>query len=259
MALKIDNIEDLPFYYRVVSIVLFVFSFYLFYQFVRPDISAEGELMKTLRYTAFGASAVTCIMTLFRHGFIYRMLTLLLFVASFGGIWLYQSGGEAYALYDEVRAKTQAKTAEQPADYAAVPHKIVELMHSYADLESEPEYYASDLNDISAERNTPAAQASAEKALPKGDKAARAEERVSPAQIRETFINSIVKLNTAANQEVVEQYIWIFALKGPYEKVKYTWSEDNIPLLILYVLAVYAIAGFIVDVFAAGEDRWNLI
>ena len=75
----------------------------------------------------------------------------------------------------------------------------------------------------------------------------------------ETFINSIVKLNTAANQEAVEQYIWIFALKGPYEKVKYTWSEDNIPLLILYVLAVYAIAGFIVDVFAAGEDRWNLI
>ena len=53
--------------------------------------------------------------------------------------------------------------------------------------------------------------------------------------------------NTKKNQEK-----WV-------EKVKYTWSEDNIPLLILYVLAVYAIAGFIVDVFAAGEDRWNLI
>ncbi len=264
LALKIDNIEDLPFYYRVVSIVLFAFSFYLFYQFVRPDVSADGELMKSLQYTAFGVSAATCVMTLFRHGFLYRILTLLLFVGSLGGIWLYQAGGEAYALYDEVRVATQARTAQASAEYAFAPQKAVALMHSYADLESETEYYPSEGGswDLASEEAEPEANALAENALAEADKSkqdVKAEERLSPSQIRATFINSISKLNTAANQEAVEQYIWIFALKGPYEKVKYTWHEDNVPLLILYVLAVYAIAGFIIDVLAAGEDRWNLI
>ena len=180
------------------------------------------------------------------------------------GIWLYQAGGEAYALYDEVRVATQARTAQASAEYAFAPQKAVALMHSYADLESETEYYPSEGGswDLASEEAEPEANALAENALAEADKSkqdVKAEERLSPSQIRATFINSISKLNTAANQEAVEQYIWIFALKGPYEKVKYTWHEDNVPLLILYVLAVYAIAGFIIDVLAAGEDRWNLI
>lgn len=267
LALKIDNIEELPFYYRVVTIVLFVFSFYLFYQFVRPDISADGELMESLRYTAFGVSAATCVMTLLRRGFIYRTLTLLLFVFSFVGIWLYQSGGEAYALYDEVKAAAQTKTEEQPAEYASAPQKIVELMRTYAALDSEPEYYDlkiddGGLNAAPAKRQALAAGNSAGRGADSEDKTeqeSKEEQRQSPAQIRATFINSIIKSKMVSNKKELERYIWIFALKGPYEKVKYTWHEDNVPLLILYVLAVYAIAGCIVDVFAAGEDRWNLI
>ena len=57
----------------------------------------------------------------------------------------------------------------------------------------------------------------------------------------------------------MEQYAWIFALKNPYEKAKYSWYEDNVPLFILYIIALYATIAFIVDMLAAGEDRWNLI
>ena len=271
LALKIDNIEDFPFPYRLVSIILFSLSFYLFYQFVRPETYVEGELSQSLRYAAFAMCVATSLMTLLRNGFIYRTLTVILFAASLGGIWFYQSGGGAYALYDEVRSAAEAK-AEKAELTAGLPHKVVALSYGYASLEDAYAYNGSGGENLrrnngsmaAVERDIIAADAkpSADGYSDKEASNSGAEDknkRPSPQEIRAVFIDTLSNLNTAANQKTVDQYVWIFSLKAPYEKVMYTWNEDNVPLLILYVLALYAVAGFIVEVLAAGEDRWNLI
>ena len=223
LALKIDDFEDFPFIYRFISAAIFGAAFYFFVQFVKPDVFASGELTEPLKYGAYGACAAVCLLTFLRGGFILRTLCVLLFAASLGGIWVYQSSGDYYALHDEVVSASKAKN-EAPASK--------ELSHSYTSYES-----GQDAGDGGAERN-------------RGK---------SPEQLRSDFIEALSTLNTTANQEAVEQYTWVFALKAPYEKIKYSWYEDNVPLFILYIIAVYATAAFVIDILAAREDRWNLI
>jgi len=223
LALKIDDFEDFSFIYRFISAAIFGAAFYFFVQFVKPDVFASGELTEPLKYGAYGACAAVCLLTFLRGGFILRTLCVLIFAASLGGIWVYQSSGDYYALHDEVVSASKAKN-EAPASK--------ELSHSYTAYES-----AQDAGNGGAERT-------------RGK---------SPEQLRSDFIEALSTLNTTANQEAVEQYTWVFALKAPYEKIKYSWHEDNVPLFILYIIAVYATAAFVIDILAAGEDRWNLI
>lgn len=225
LALKIDDFEDFPILYRFISVLIFGAAFYFFAQFVKPDFFASGELTEPLKYGAFGACAAVCLLTFLRGGFLLRTLCVLVFAASLGGIWVYQSSGDYYALHEEIIAASKAKE-EAPASR--------EISHSYTSYDGEDEVPAA-LTD-----------------------AARSAEP-SPEKLRKDFIEAISSLNINSNQEAVEQYAWVFALKAPYEKAKYSWHEDNVPLFILYIIAVYATAAFVIDILAAGEDRWNLI
>lgn len=244
LALKFDDSEDLPFYCRFITVGIFILSFCLFWQFVTPAEFTSGELTQSLQYAAIGLCAATCVLTFLRGGFLYRVLTIVLFVASLGGIWIYQASGDAYTLYDEVRAMNKVQTMEKNTPAAAR-----ELSHSYTALDSEEEFYA-----MPEEASAPAAAKTGEKADSKAEN-----KNPSPAELRTNFVSALSKVNLSSNQEAVEQYIWIFALKAPYEEVKYDWNENNVPLLLLYMLVVYSIAVFAVDILSAGEDRWNLI
>ena len=221
LALKIDDFEDFSVIYRVISAAIFGAAFYFFVQFVKPDVFVSGELTEALKYGALGSCAMVCLLTFLRGSFLLRTLCVLMFAVSLGGIWLYQSSGDYYALHEEISAAAKAKN-EAPASK--------ELSHSYT----------------SYEEDSAAGQAQKAKSP-------------SPEQLRSDFVAALSTLDTNSNQEAVEQYAWIFALKNPYEKAKYSWYEDNVPLFILYIIALYATIAFIVDMLAAGEDRWNLI
>lgn len=221
LALKIDDFEDFSVIYRVISAAIFGAAFYFFVQFVKPDVFVSGELTEALKYGALGSCAMVCLLTFLRGSFLLRTLCVLMFAVSLGGIWVYQSSGDYYALHEEISAAAKAKN-EAPASK--------ELSHSYT----------------SYEEDSAAGQAQKAKSP-------------SPEQLRSDFVAALSTLDTNSNQEAVEQYAWIFALKNPYEKAKYSWYEDNVPLFILYIIALYATIAFIVDMLAAGEDRWNLI
>ncbi len=255
IGLKIDDIEDFPLYYRLLTIAIFGVAFYFFWQFVAPAEFTSGELSQSLQYGAIGLCAATCLLTFFRDGFLYRILTILLFVASLGGIWVYQSSGNAYALYDEVRAANKVQFVNKKSPSAAR-----EISHSYTASDSDDEFYMGS-EEFEEDYEAPAPAKAAPKAPAKADsKSAKKEEKApSPEELRSNFIKTLANVNISSNQEAVEEYIWIFALKEPYEKVKYNWSEDNIPLLILYILIVYNMVAFAVEILSAGRDRWNLI
>ncbi|MDD6173626.1 MAG: serine/threonine-protein kinase [Elusimicrobia bacterium] len=221
LALKIDDFEDFSVIYRVISAAIFGAAFYFFVQFVKPDVFVSGELTEALKYGALGSCAMVCLLTFLRGSFLLRTLCVLMFAVSLGGIWVYQSSGDYYALHEEISAAAKAKNEAPPSK---------ELSHSYT----------------SYEEDSAAGQAQKAKSP-------------SPEQLRSDFVAALSTLDTNSNQEAVEQYAWIFALKNPYEKAKYSWYEDNVPLFILYIIALYATIAFIVDMLAAGEDRWNLI
>ena len=209
VALKIDDMDSLPFYWRVGGALLFILSFYTFGQFVIPGDIAEGELSELLKNAAIGLCAITCIITFFREGFLYRLITIAVFVCALGTIWLEGTSSEVYSLNKEITALSQVAKEDRPS--AALKAGTVN-------------------NDD-----------------------------ISPDELREKFINKLASVNDTSKQETIEEYEWLFALQTPYEKLKYTWNSDNVPLFILYVLVAYAIAAFIVEMLATGEDRWNLI
>ena len=210
VALKIDDMEELPFYYRVGGLLLFLLSFYTLWQLVAPTNPATGELTDSLFYVVVGICSATCIMSFLREGFLFRVFTIALFFCGLSSIWLYGASGNVYSLHKDVNIASQVSD-----EYRTEPQT---------------------------------AQSAGE------DK-----QNKSPEKMRENFINALAQVNIVSEQETVEQYEWLFALKEPYEKIRYTWKSDNIPLFILYILMAYAIAVFIIDMFAAGEDRWNLI
>lgn len=208
IALKIDDMEELPFYYRVGGLLLFILSFYTFWQLVAPANPATGELTDSLFYIVAGICGATCVMSFLRDGFLFRAFTIILFFLGLSSIWLYGASSNVYSLHKEINIASQA----------------------------------SDVKLAQAEQTQ------------NQDK-----ENPSPEILRENFINTLAQVNIVSEQETVEQYEWLFALKEPYEKIRYTWKSDNIPLFILYILMMYAIAVFIIEMFAAGENRWNLI
>ena len=215
VALRIDDEDELPFFYRFLNILLFALAFYLYYQFVMPADGIEGELTEPLKYGAIGLCAATGIISLFRYGLIYRALTVCLFFISLFGISMYTTSLDAYSINREVTQMQQDK--EQP--------------------------------QIKADKT----------AYTENDEDADEEKIKSPEEIREQFMESLSKINIVSNQETVEQYEWLFALKYPFEKLKYNWTADGVPLFILYLLVCYTVIAFIIDMLAAGEDRWNLM
>ena len=57
----------------------------------------------------------------------------------------------------------------------------------------------------------------------------------------------------------IEAQVWAFALKEPFEKLRYTYKQDGLIFFTIIALIGYGIIMFIIAVLAAREERWNLI
>ncbi len=82
---------------------------------------------------------------------------------------------------------------------------------------------------------------------------------IPPAQQREQFIAAMVQVAGTKTKADIEAQVWAFALKEPFEKLRYTYKQDGLIFFTIIALIGYGIIMFIIAVLAAREERWNLI
>ncbi len=82
---------------------------------------------------------------------------------------------------------------------------------------------------------------------------------IPPAEQREQFISVMAAAARSKTKADIEGQVWAFALKEPFEKLRYSYKQDGLIFFTIIALIGYGILMFIIAVLAAREERWNLI
>jgi len=89
--------------------------------------------------------------------------------------------------------------------------------------------------------------------------AAQVKPMIPPAEQRAQFILAMASAARTKTKSDIEAQVWSFALKEPFEELRYTYKQDGLIFFTIIALIGYGILMFIIAVLAAREERWNLI
>ncbi len=226
MAILLDDYDILPFYFRIITAVLFVFSLIALYKFTAPQEFASGEMITTLLYSLVFTLIALIVMPFMRDSFIIRMTTMVIFVFAAISVWLYQGTGSAYAIMNYMPSQ---KLVEYQPNTIGLSEEAIKLLNNprMSDLQSIRSY--SDLNDL------------------------------NPEERRKVFIERLKMNYSAENKDSIDSLIWNFALTEPIVKFKYYYKAQNIFFFILIMGVMYGIFMFIIKMLVYREEKWNLI
>lgn len=122
LAIKIDDVDEFGFMYRVITMALFGLGFWFMYQFFMPAHAMTGDLTTSLFYSTIGLAAATFVLPLLRGSTILRIAAVLLFVSGCASIWVYQTSGNTYYTVNEIyETAGVAPILEAPDPNAPVP------------------------------------------------------------------------------------------------------------------------------------------
>ena len=226
MAILVDDYDVFPFYYRIVTMVLFALSLLCLYKFFTPQDFVAGELSTPLSYAIIFALVTLIIMPLMRDSYLLRIVTMVMFVFAGISVWLYQGAGNAYSMINQMPKrnlvnyvpKTDGLSEESKAILAKKHNVNDQLLYTYQDLN-----------------------------------------KLNPQERHQVFIERLKMHYSPDKKATVESAIWNFALTEPIVKFKYLYSKENIFLFILIMGVMYGIFSFIVKMLVIREEKWNLI
>ncbi|MDR0646220.1 MAG: serine/threonine protein kinase [Elusimicrobiota bacterium] len=243
IAIKIDESNYLGFLWRFCAVGLFCSAFYFVYLFAQPDNFEIGALTTPLFYTTIALVAATCIMPFLRGGFLYRMATVLLFVASCAVIWMYQTSGNVYYTLKQVKIQEQLPDERQEKKELSSKNYMLKNF-TYAQYAENEEIFP----QIEVE----------EEVSPKETKEENPAEP-SPEELRSLFISNLNSRAHTMSRAQIEYLVWVFALNEPFEKFKYNYRSDGFIMALGIALMVYGLLIFIISMVESGKNKWTLI
>lgn len=226
MAIAVDDYDVFPFYYRIVTMLLFALSLFCLYKFFAPQEFMTGELSTMLSYSVIFALATLIIMPLMRDSYLLRILTMIMFVFAGVSIWLYQGAGNAYAMINQMPKRAVVDYQPQAIGLSDEAKEILSKRHSINDQFL---YTAQDLT------------------------------KLNPEERHYVFVERLKKHYSPEKKDTIESAIWNFALTEPIIKFKYHYASENIFFFILIMGVMYGIFAFIVKMLVIREEKWNLI
>ncbi len=226
MAIALDDYDILPFYFRVVTVILFALSLIALYKFFAPQEFISGDMLTTMLYSLVFTFIALTVMPFMRDSFIIRMATMVIFVFAIISVWLYQGTGSAYAIMDKMPSQ---KIAEYQPDKEGLSEEAIKLLDSNRSSDFQTSQFYSDLNDL------------------------------NPFDRRKVFIERLKKNYSPENKERIESLIWNFALTEAFVKFKHYYKTENMFFFILIMGVMYGIFMFIIKMLVYREEKWNLI
>ncbi len=290
LAINIDDSDYFPLMARFISVVLFILGFMCVYMFTQPAFFVTGALTASLSYAALGLVAATCVSVFMRGSFIYRFAAVSLFVIGCAAIWTYQASGNTYYTLKQIENYTEAHLPKAEVETPAAPEAELEpqaptamlpIVREYIQTavqvnvltkaDEQPAQYEEDVTPEPAASQTapeaeikpeqPAQAAAANAQTEKEEKPVVKAPPLSPKEKRELLIKTLATQlnNKTKTAQLVENQVWGFALREPFEKLAYTYKNDNLAFMAIVLLIVYGIFSFIISVLVTREERWNLI
>ncbi|MBO4707232.1 MAG: protein kinase [Elusimicrobiaceae bacterium] len=226
MAIYIDDCDIFPLFYRVLTVILFVFSIITLYHFFAPSEFVSGEMTTPLLYALIFTLIALVLMPFMRDNLMIRMATMVILAFSVISVWLYQGAGNAYAILNKM--PKQALT-EYEVDKTGLSEEALRLLEN------------SQLNEYQI--------------LQSYDDLINLE----PSQRRHVFIERLKKNYSIENKERIESLVWDFALTESFLRLRYYHKAQNMLFFVLIMGVMYGIFMFILKMLMYREERWNLI
>lgn len=276
-AIKIDDVDQFPLLYRLGSIFMFGLGFLCIFNFSAPAHSVQGELTTSLFYSTLGLAAATFVLPFLRGSYIFRLAAVLLFVAGCSSIWVYQASGNTYYIMQQIYAPVVEEEAMPEAELipgtesAEPQYEMENFTHTAVQVNTlnkseftpnlaaadpsvgDEEEYISTANEAAAIAK-PADEPEAEK-----EEIKKAEPQLAPEEAQAAFIKKMQGQAKTMDKVEVERVVWSFALREPFETLKYNYKQEGFIFFSIVAMIIYGIFMFIIAVLAAREERWNLI
>ena len=226
LAVKLNENAMLSLPFKIISIILFIFSFILVYKFAEPAQAMVGSLSVMIFYVLFALCSAACVSLLFNSSSFMRMLSAMLFVAAISAVFFYQVSGNFYYLKNKLEDK-------------------------------------SFLNQITQEYSAPSSQEVRQK--DSEGQSATADNQAKEPSATEITLNEepselLYKIYSSKNitPEFTDNILWRYSIRQPFNSLK-DYQKNGIVMLIIVVLILYGLLAYIIDVFAYKEEKWTLI
>lgn len=226
LAVKLNENAMLSLPFKIISIILFIFSFILVYKFAEPAQAMVGSLSVMIFYVLFALCSAACVSLLFNSSSFMRMLSAMLFVAAISAVFFYQVSGNFYYLKNKLEDK-------------------------------------SFLNQITQEYSAPSSQEVRQK--DSEGQSATADNQAKEPSATEITLNEepselLYKIYSSKNitPEFTDNILWRYSIRQPFNSLK-DYQKNGIVMLIIVALILYGLLAYIIDVFAYKEEKWTLI